>query len=109
MVEPLPCSYGIQPVKRGNSVFHVVEIFNLEKKLRLKGYFYYLITYTPTITRNIDELFFKYGYFSRFRSIAKSYFRRADGVLLLYDCSYERSFMSVREWVDSIEASFYFC
>jgi len=39
----------------------------------------------------------------RFRSIAKSYFRRADGVLLLYDVTYERSFMSIREWMDSIE------
>lgn len=41
----------------------------------------------------------------RFRSIAKSYFRRADGVLLLYDCTYERSFMNIREWMDSIEVS----
>lgn len=39
----------------------------------------------------------------RFRSIAKSYFRRADGVLLLYDCTYERSFLNIREWMDSIE------
>ncbi|XP_033751553.1 ras and EF-hand domain-containing protein homolog isoform X2 [Pecten maximus] len=38
----------------------------------------------------------------RFRSIAKSYFRRADGVFLLYDCTYERSFLSIREWQDSI-------
>lgn len=39
----------------------------------------------------------------RFRSIAKSYFRRADGVLLLYDVACERSFLNVREWVDMIE------
>lgn len=39
----------------------------------------------------------------RFRSIAKSYFRRADGVLLLYDVSCEGSFLNVREWVDMIE------
>lgn len=39
----------------------------------------------------------------RFRSIAKSYFRRADGVLLLYDVTCERSFLNVREWVDMIE------
>ncbi|KAJ3604284.1 hypothetical protein NHX12_029025 [Muraenolepis orangiensis] len=38
-----------------------------------------------------------------FRSIAKSYFRRADGVLLLYDVTCERSFLNVREWVDMIE------
>lgn len=39
----------------------------------------------------------------RFRSIAKSYFRRADGVLLLYDITCEKSFLNVREWVDMIE------
>ncbi len=43
--------------------------------------------------------------FRRFRSIAKSYFRRADGVLLLYDCTYERSFLNVRDWIQSIEVS----
>ena len=41
----------------------------------------------------------------RFRSIAKSYFRRADGVLLLYDCTYERSFLNVRDWVEAVEVS----
>lgn len=39
----------------------------------------------------------------RFRSIAKSYFRRADGVLLLYDVTCEKSFLNVREWVDMVE------
>ncbi|RVE68124.1 hypothetical protein OJAV_G00088570 [Oryzias javanicus] len=39
----------------------------------------------------------------RFRSIAKSYFRRADGVLLLYDVTCEKSFLNIREWVDMIE------
>ncbi|CAF1552156.1 unnamed protein product, partial [Didymodactylos carnosus] len=38
----------------------------------------------------------------RFRSIAKSYFRRCDGVLLVYDCTYERSFLNVREWIDTV-------
>lgn len=41
----------------------------------------------------------------RFRSIAKSYFRRADGVLLLYDVTCESSFLNVREWVDMIEVT----
>ena len=41
--------------------------------------------------------------FSRFRSIAKSYFRKADGVLLLYDVTCEKSFLNVREWVDMVE------
>lgn len=43
----------------------------------------------------------------RFRSIAKSYFRRADGVLLLYDVTCEKSFLNVREWVDMIEVMHY--
>ncbi len=41
----------------------------------------------------------------RFKSIAKSYFRRADGVVLMYDCTYERSFMNVREWIDTVYES----
>lgn len=41
----------------------------------------------------------------RFRSIARSYFRKAHGVLLLYDVSSESSFLSVRGWVDQIEVS----
>ncbi|KAH0520527.1 Ras and EF-hand domain-containing protein [Microtus ochrogaster] len=41
--------------------------------------------------------------FTRFRSIAKSYFRKADGVLLLYDVTCEKSFLNVREWVDMVE------
>lgn len=35
----------------------------------------------------------------RFRSIARSYFRKADGVVLMYDCTYERSFLNIREWM----------
>ena len=38
----------------------------------------------------------------RFRSIAKSYFRRADGVVLMYDCTYEKSFLNVRDWINVI-------
>ncbi|CAF0929105.1 unnamed protein product [Rotaria sordida] len=41
----------------------------------------------------------------RFRSIAKSYFRRCDGVILVYDSTYERSFLNVREWIDTIAES----
>ncbi len=38
----------------------------------------------------------------RFRSIAKSYFRRADGVVLMYDVTCEQSFLNVRDWIQSI-------
>ncbi|XP_022096472.1 ras and EF-hand domain-containing protein homolog isoform X2 [Acanthaster planci] len=38
----------------------------------------------------------------RFRSIPHAYFRKADGVLLLYDLSCEKSFLSVKSWIASI-------
>ncbi|XP_078578486.1 ras and EF-hand domain-containing protein homolog isoform X2 [Branchiostoma floridae x Branchiostoma japonicum] len=39
----------------------------------------------------------------RFRSIATSYFRRSDGVILLYDVTYEASFLNVRDWITAVE------
>jgi len=39
----------------------------------------------------------------RFRSVTKTYFRRADGVMLLYDVTSDRSFCSVRHWVQCID------
>ncbi|XP_013363010.1 PREDICTED: ras and EF-hand domain-containing protein isoform X6 [Chinchilla lanigera] len=39
----------------------------------------------------------------RFGIISKSYFRKASGVLLLYDVTCERSFLNVREWLTMIE------
>ena len=39
------------------------------------------------------------------RSVTRSYFRRADGVMLLYDITNERSFLSVREWIDAVDVS----
>ncbi|VDD86020.1 unnamed protein product [Enterobius vermicularis] len=41
----------------------------------------------------------------RFRSLCKSYFRRADGAILVYDCVSERTFIRVREWIDIIRES----
>ncbi|XP_071796071.1 uncharacterized protein [Asterias amurensis] len=38
----------------------------------------------------------------RFRSIPHAYFRKADGVLLLYDLSCEKSFLNVKSWIESI-------
>ena len=43
----------------------------------------------------------------RFRAVTKSYFRRADGVMLLYDVTSERSFVAVREWIEAVDVSFY--
>ncbi|XP_006030856.2 ras and EF-hand domain-containing protein-like [Alligator sinensis] len=39
----------------------------------------------------------------RFRSIATSYFRKAHGVLLVYDVTSESSFLNVRQWIDDIQ------
>ncbi|VDN57676.1 unnamed protein product [Dracunculus medinensis] len=38
----------------------------------------------------------------RFRSITKQYFRKADGVILMYDVTSEQSFLNVRSWIDSV-------
>ncbi|XP_070566562.1 EF-hand calcium-binding domain-containing protein 4B-like isoform X2 [Ptychodera flava] len=38
----------------------------------------------------------------RFRSITKQYFRKADGVLVVYDISSESSFTNVRNWMTSV-------
>ncbi|CAJ0577651.1 unnamed protein product, partial [Mesorhabditis spiculigera] len=39
----------------------------------------------------------------RFRSLCKSYFRRADGAILVYDVSSEQSFLRVRHWMETIQ------
>merc|ERR1719234_2998280 len=39
----------------------------------------------------------------RFRSIANTYFRRADGVVLMYDVMNTSSFINVRDWMESIK------
>ncbi|XP_067902121.1 EF-hand calcium-binding domain-containing protein 4A isoform X2 [Heterodontus francisci] len=39
----------------------------------------------------------------RFRSITKQYFRKADGVLVMYDVTSEASFTAVRNWMTSVQ------
>lgn len=39
----------------------------------------------------------------RFRSITKQYFRKADGILVMYDVTAECSFVAVRNWMSSIQ------
>uniref|UniRef100_F1KZT2 Ras and EF-hand domain-containing protein n=1 Tax=Ascaris suum TaxID=6253 RepID=F1KZT2_ASCSU len=41
----------------------------------------------------------------RFRSLCKSYFRRADGAILVYDCTMEQTFLGVRDWIQTIKES----
>ena len=38
----------------------------------------------------------------RFRSITQSYYRKADGIMLLFDVSNERSFLNIRHWADCL-------
>ncbi|XP_032895062.1 EF-hand calcium-binding domain-containing protein 4A-like [Amblyraja radiata] len=39
----------------------------------------------------------------RFRSISKQYFRKADGVLVMYDVTSEVSFTAVRNWIANVQ------
>ncbi|XP_064627617.1 EF-hand calcium-binding domain-containing protein 4B-like isoform X2 [Lineus longissimus] len=39
----------------------------------------------------------------RFRSITKQYFRKADGVIVMYDVTSESSFTNVRNWMVSVQ------
>ena len=39
----------------------------------------------------------------RFRSITKQYFRKADGVVIMYDVTSETSFTNVRNWMTSVQ------
>ncbi|KAL4225761.1 Calcium release activated channel regulator [Mactra antiquata] len=39
----------------------------------------------------------------RFRSITKQYFRKADGVIIMYDVTSETSFTNVRNWMTSVK------
>jgi len=41
----------------------------------------------------------------RFRSLCNSYFRRADGAILVYDCSVERTFLRIRDWIETVRVS----
>ncbi|XP_077372690.1 EF-hand calcium-binding domain-containing protein 4B [Festucalex cinctus] len=39
----------------------------------------------------------------RYRSITKQFFRKADGVVVMYDITVEQSFTAVREWLTSVK------
>jgi len=41
----------------------------------------------------------------RFRSITKQYFRKADGVVLVYDVTSELTFLNLRNWIQSAKAA----
>lgn len=37
-----------------------------------------------------------------YRSISKQYYRKADGVLLVYDVTDEKTYLDLRDWMNSI-------
>ncbi|KAL8601885.1 hypothetical protein ACOMHN_020620 [Nucella lapillus] len=39
----------------------------------------------------------------RYRSVTKQYFRKADGVIVMYDITSESSYLNVRQWMDSVQ------
>ncbi|XP_034032962.1 EF-hand calcium-binding domain-containing protein 4B [Thalassophryne amazonica] len=41
----------------------------------------------------------------RYRSITKQFFRKADGVVVMYDVTAEQSFVAVRQWLTSVKES----
>lgn len=41
----------------------------------------------------------------RFRSITQSYFRKVDGIILVYDITHEESFLNLQNWVTCIQES----
>lgn len=41
----------------------------------------------------------------RFRSITEQYYRKADGILAMYDLTHATSFTAVRGWMDSVKVS----
>lgn len=45
------------------------------------------------------------NFFSRFRSITEQYYRKADGILAMYDITHSASFTAVRGWMDSVRVS----
>ncbi|XP_039471737.1 ras-related protein Rab-44-like [Oreochromis aureus] len=47
-----------------------------------------------------------------YRSITKQFFRKADGVVVMYDITTEESFTAVRQWLTSVkdcQMTFYEC
>lgn len=45
------------------------------------------------------------NYYYRFRSITKQYFRKSDGVVIIYDVTSEQSFKNVRNWMSSVQVN----
>ena len=48
---------------------------------------------------------FLFCFDARFRSITKQYFRKSDGVILVYDVTSEITFRNVRAWMTSVRVS----
>ena len=76
---------------------------NDDKKFQVPFHLFY----TLETCIELSTRFFNINNFAqeRFRAVTKSYFRRADGVMLLYDVTNERSFVAVRDWIEAVDVS----
>lgn len=55
------------------------------------------------------SFFFFFLSLFRFRSITEQYYRKADGILAMYDITQSSSFAAVRGWIDSVKVSRWRC
>ena len=55
--------------------------------------------------KNIDISLLDTAGQERFKSITKTYFKGADGIILMYDITNKDSFVQVEEWIKSIHES----
>lgn len=42
----------------------------------------------------------------RYRSITKQFFRKADGVVVMYEITAQQSFTAVRQWLGSVQVCY---
>uniref|UniRef100_A0A8C9VHK6 Calcium release activated channel regulator 2A n=1 Tax=Scleropages formosus TaxID=113540 RepID=A0A8C9VHK6_SCLFO len=66
------------------------------------GIDYIVRTLTVDDTQVVFQLWDTAGQ-ERFRSITKQFFRKADGVVVMYDITAEQSFKAVRQWLSSVQ------
>ncbi|EPB70624.1 Ras family protein [Ancylostoma ceylanicum] len=114
-----PDIYGISPVPRLTSPQSLADELNEAEKVEVRKRFCYnrfKPLFNATIGVDFTVKTIKVGSRivalqlwdtagqERFRSITKQYFRKADGVLLLFDVTSEQSFLNVRNWIDSVRA-----
>ena len=64
-----------------------------------------IIDEKENITQNFDVILFDTAGQERYKSITKSYFRDAQGIILIYSVTDEKSFDHIQTWLQSIKDS----